>query len=59
MNARDVMTTEVVSVNSDTPTQQIAGLFLEKGIHGPDHPIPGASRSPSAQGGAASKRVKP
>jgi CBS domain-containing protein len=32
MTARDVMTTEVVSVNPDTPTRQIARLLLEKGI---------------------------
>jgi CBS domain-containing protein len=32
MNARDVMTREVVSVTPDTPMQQIAALLLEKGI---------------------------
>jgi CBS domain-containing protein len=32
MNARDVMTSEVVSVRSDTPTQAIAKLLLGKGI---------------------------
>ncbi len=32
MNAKDVMTTEVVSVSPDTPTGKIARLLLEKGI---------------------------
>jgi CBS domain-containing protein len=32
MNARDVMTTEVVSVSPDTPTHEIARILLEKGI---------------------------
>ena len=32
MHARDVMTTEVVSVNPDTPPQQIARHLLERGI---------------------------
>ena len=32
MNAKDVMTTEVVSVTPDTPTSKIARLLLEKGI---------------------------
>jgi CBS domain-containing protein len=32
MNAKDVMTTEVVSVSPDTPTSKIARLLLEKGI---------------------------
>jgi CBS domain-containing protein len=31
-NARDVMTTEIVSVLPDTPTQEIARLLLDKGI---------------------------
>src|SRR5271166_4617616 len=32
MNARDVMTKEVVSVSPETPTRQIAKLLLDKGI---------------------------
>ncbi len=32
MNAKDVMTTEVVSVTPDTPTSKIARLLLENGI---------------------------
>ena len=31
-NARDVMTTEVLSVAPDTPTQEIARLLLDKGV---------------------------
>ena len=31
-NARDVMTTEVVSVAPDMPTQKIARLLLDKGV---------------------------
>ena len=34
MNARDVMTREVVSVASDTPMQKIAALLVEKRISG-------------------------
>ncbi len=32
MKARDVMTSDVVSVRPDTPTRQVARLLLEKGI---------------------------
>jgi CBS domain-containing protein len=32
MNARDVMTRDVVSVKSDTPMRKIAALLVEKGI---------------------------
>ena len=32
MNARDLMTTDVVSVGPDTPTRRVASLLLEKGI---------------------------
>jgi CBS domain-containing protein len=32
MNARDVMTTEVVSVSPETPTNKVAALLGEKGI---------------------------
>ena len=32
MNAKDVMTAEVVSVSPNTPTSEIARLLLEKGI---------------------------
>ena len=32
MNARDVMTTEVVSVSPDTPIRRVAQLLLEYGI---------------------------
>lgn len=32
MNARDVMTTDVISVKPDAPAQQIARLLLDKGI---------------------------
>jgi CBS domain-containing protein len=31
-SARDIMTTDVVSVGADTPTQEIARLLLDKGI---------------------------
>jgi CBS domain-containing protein len=31
-SARDIMTTEIVSVGADTPTQEIARLLLDKGI---------------------------
>src|SRR5215469_6565953 len=32
MNARDIMTTEVVSIGSETPTNKVAQLLGEKGI---------------------------
>jgi CBS domain-containing protein len=32
MNARDIMTTEVVSVSPDTPIREIARLLLDKGV---------------------------
>jgi CBS domain-containing protein len=34
MNARDVMTRDVVSVKSDTPMRKIAALLVEKRISG-------------------------
>ena len=44
MNARDVMTTEVVSVRLDTSTREIAQLLLDKGISGV--PVVDASGAP-------------
>ncbi len=44
MNARDVMTTDVVSVRPDTPARQIAGLLLKYGISAV--PVVDAERRP-------------
>ncbi len=44
MNARDVMTRDVVSVTSDTPMRKIAALLREKRISGV--PVVDASGTP-------------